>query len=34
MSPVEMREILVKGAGTEFAPKVVDAFLIAFRKGD
>ena len=34
MSPFEVREILVKGAGTEFDPKVVDAFLIAFRKGE
>ena len=34
MSPFEVREILVKGAGTEFDPNVVEAFLIAFRKGD
>ena len=34
MSPFEVREILVKGAGNEFDPKVVDAFLIAFRKGE
>ena len=34
MSPFEVREILVKGAGTEFDPKVVYAFLIAFRKGE
>ena len=34
MSPFEVREILVKGAGTEFDPNVVEAFLAAFRKGD
>ena len=34
MSPFEVREILVKGAGTEFDPNVVEAFLTAFRKGD
>ena len=34
MSPFEVREILVKGAGTEFDPNVVEAFLSAFRKGD
>lgn len=34
MSPFEVREILVKGAGTEFDPHVVEAFLTAFRKGD
>ena len=34
MSPFEVREILVKGAGSEFDPKVVDAFLVAFRKGE
>lgn len=34
MSPFEVREILVKGAGTEFDSNVVEAFLIAFRKGD
>ena len=34
MSPFEVREILVKGSGSEFDPKVVDAFLIAFRKGE
>ena len=34
MSPFEVREILVKGAGKEFDPNVVEAFLSAFRKGD
>ena len=33
MSPYEVREILTKGSGTEFDPKVVDAFLSAFRRG-
>ena len=33
MSPFDAKEIIVKGAGTEFDPKVVDAFLLAFRKG-
>ena len=34
MSPYEVREILTKGSGTEFAPKVVDAFLSAFKRGE
>ena len=34
MSPYEVREILTKGSGTEFDPKVVDAFLSAFRRGE
>lgn len=34
MSPFDAKEIIVKGAGTEFDPKVVDAFLAAFRKGE
>ena len=34
MSPFEVREILVQGSGTEFDPKVVDAFMVAFRKGE
>ena len=33
MSPYEVREILTKGSGTEFDPKVVDALLSAFRRG-
>ncbi len=34
MSPFEVKEIIVKGSGTEFDPKVVDAFLKAFHKGE
>ena len=34
MSPYEAREILVKGAGSEFDPHVVDAFTDAFRRGE
>lgn len=34
MSPFEVREILTKGAGAEFDPKVVEAFLVAFKKGE
>ena len=32
MSPYEVREILVSGAGKEFDPAVIDAFLEAQRK--
>jgi len=34
MSPYDARETVAKGAGTEFDPKVVDAFQAAFRKGE
>ena len=34
MSPYQVREILAKGSGTEFDPKVVDAFLSAFKRGE
>lgn len=34
MSPYEVREILTKGSGTEFDPKVVDAFLKSFKRGE
>ena len=34
MSPYEVREILVNGAGKEFDPAVIDAFLEAQRKGE
>ena len=34
MSAYDAKEIIVKGSGTEFDPKVVNAFLAAFRKGD
>jgi putative nucleotidyltransferase with HDIG domain len=34
MSPFDAKEIIVKGAGTEFDPVVVDAFVTAFRLGE
>jgi HD-GYP domain-containing protein (c-di-GMP phosphodiesterase class II) len=34
MSPFDARTIIEKGAGTEFDPMVVEAFLAAFRNGD
>ena len=34
MSPFDAKAIIEKGAGTEFDPRVVDAFLSAFRQGD
>jgi putative nucleotidyltransferase with HDIG domain len=34
MAPHEARETIVQGSGTEFDPKVVDAFQSAFRKGE
>lgn len=34
LSPFEARDIIVKGAGTDFDPKVVEAFMAAFRSGD
>jgi putative nucleotidyltransferase with HDIG domain len=34
MAPHEARETIVQGSGTEFDPKVVDAFQGAFRKGE
>ena len=34
MSPYDARDIIVKGSGTDFDPKVVDAFLTALRKGE
>ena len=33
MSPFDAKEIIVKGSGTEFDPKTVDAFVAVFRKG-
>jgi len=33
VTPFDAKEIILKGAGTEFDPRVVDAFLSAFRKG-
>ncbi len=34
MSTYDAKEIIVKGSGAEFDPKVVKAFLLAFRKGE
>ncbi len=34
ISPHEARDIIVKGSGTDFDPRVVDAFLIALRRGE
>ena len=34
MSPFDAREIIVKGSGTEFDPKVVNALLKAFGRGE
>lgn len=34
MSPFEAKEIIAKGSGTDFDPKVVDAFLAAFRRAE
>jgi len=34
MSPFDVKDIIVKGSGTEFDPKVVRAFVAAFSKGE
>ncbi len=34
MPPLEVRDMIVKGAGTDFDPLVVDAFIAAFRRGE
>ena len=34
MSPLEVKEMIVKGAGTDFDPAVVEAFSQAFRRGE
>jgi putative nucleotidyltransferase with HDIG domain len=34
MAPHEARETILQGSGKEFDPKVVDAFLAAYRKGE
>jgi len=34
MSPYDARDIIVKGSGTDFDPKIVEAFLTALRKGE
>jgi HD-GYP domain-containing protein (c-di-GMP phosphodiesterase class II) len=33
MSPFDAKEAIMKGAGSDFDPQVVDAFVSAFRKG-
>jgi putative nucleotidyltransferase with HDIG domain len=33
MTPFDAREMIIKGAGTEFDPDVVDAFITVFRRG-
>ena len=33
LSPFEAREIIVKGAGSDFDPKIVDAFTTSFERG-
>jgi HD-GYP domain-containing protein (c-di-GMP phosphodiesterase class II) len=34
MSPFEAKDIILKGSGTDFDPKVVDAFTVAFKRGE
>ncbi len=34
MSPFDAKEIINKGSGKDFDPRVVEAFLAAFRKGE
>ena len=34
LPPIEVKEQILKGSGTEFDPEVVDAFLKAFQKGE
>jgi putative nucleotidyltransferase with HDIG domain len=34
MSPMDVREMIAKGAGTDFDPNVVDAFLRVFNRGE
>lgn len=34
MSPFEAKDVIVKGRGSDFDPKVVDAFVDAFRRGE
>jgi HD-GYP domain-containing protein (c-di-GMP phosphodiesterase class II) len=34
MSPYEAKEILLKGAGTDFDPRVVNAFVDALHRGE
>jgi HD-GYP domain-containing protein (c-di-GMP phosphodiesterase class II) len=34
MPPTEAKDVIAKGADTDFDPQVVNAFLTAFRRGD
>jgi putative nucleotidyltransferase with HDIG domain len=34
MSPFEAKDVIVKGRGSDFDPRVVDAFVEAFRRGE
>ncbi len=34
MPPLEVKDVIVKGAGTDFDPRVIDAFITAFRRGE
>lgn len=34
MSLFEARDVIAKGSGTDFDPRVVDAFMEAFRRGE
>lgn len=34
MSPFDARDIIMKGSGTDFDPKIVEAFVTALRKGE
>lgn len=34
MSPYDAKEILLKGTGTDFDPRVIDAFIDSFKKGE
>jgi len=34
MSPYDAKEILLKGTGTDFDPRVIDGFIDAFKKGE
>lgn len=34
ISPFEAKEIIIKGSGTDFDPKVVNAFVAAFQRGE
>ncbi len=34
MPPLEVKDVIVKGAGTDFDPRVINAFITAFRRGE